>query len=62
MLASLPLHQVNGLSNLLKTNLEKGIQGDDTDLVKRRNAFGSNIYPRKKGRTFWVNFITILIF
>ncbi|XP_059459519.1 calcium-transporting ATPase 10, plasma membrane-type-like [Corylus avellana] len=45
---------VKGLSNLLKTNLEKGIQGDDTDLVKRRNAFGSNVYPRKKGRTFWM--------
>jgi Ca2+-transporting ATPase len=47
---------------LLKTNLEKGIQGDDTDLVKRRNAFGSNVYPRKKGRTFWVNFFANLVF
>ncbi|XWS28168.1 hypothetical protein CRYUN_Cryun25bG0042600 [Craigia yunnanensis] len=44
---------VNGLSELLKTNLEKGIQGDDPDLLKRRNAFGSNTYPRKKGRSFW---------
>ncbi|XP_007014495.2 PREDICTED: calcium-transporting ATPase 10, plasma membrane-type [Theobroma cacao] len=43
----------NGLSELLKTNLEKGIHGDDTDLLKRRNAFGSNTYPRKKGRSFW---------
>ncbi|OMO53213.1 Cation-transporting P-type ATPase [Corchorus capsularis] len=44
---------INGLSELLKTNLEKGIQGDDSDLLKRRNAFGSNTYPRKKGRSFW---------
>ncbi|KAI4344481.1 hypothetical protein L6164_011702 [Bauhinia variegata] len=43
---------VKGLSDLLKTNLEKGIYGDDADLVKRRNAFSSNTYPRKKGRSF----------
>ncbi|KAK7411963.1 hypothetical protein VNO78_03408 [Psophocarpus tetragonolobus] len=43
---------VVGLSNLLKTNLDKGIHGDDADLLKRRNAFGSNNYPRKKGRSF----------
>ncbi|XP_027353594.1 calcium-transporting ATPase 8, plasma membrane-type-like [Abrus precatorius] len=43
---------VAGISNLLKTNLEKGIHGDDADLLKRRNAFGSNNYPRKKGRSF----------
>ncbi|KAA3471608.1 calcium-transporting ATPase 10, plasma membrane-type-like isoform X2 [Gossypium australe] len=44
---------VNGLAESLKTNLEKGIPGDDSDLLKRRNAFGSNTYPRKKGRSFW---------
>ncbi|XP_045789046.1 calcium-transporting ATPase 8, plasma membrane-type-like isoform X4 [Trifolium pratense] len=43
---------VAGVSNLLKTDLEKGINGDDADLLKRRNAFGSNNYPRKKGRSF----------
>ncbi|KAK7388158.1 hypothetical protein VNO78_22965 [Psophocarpus tetragonolobus] len=43
---------VVGLANLLKTNLEKGIQVDDADLVNRRNAFGSNNYPRKGGRSF----------
>ncbi|KAF8389408.1 hypothetical protein HHK36_026103 [Tetracentron sinense] len=47
-------HQVKGLSDSLKTNLEKGIGGDDADLLKRRNAFGSNTYPRKKGRSFWM--------
>ncbi|XP_056166527.1 calcium-transporting ATPase 10, plasma membrane-type-like isoform X1 [Syzygium oleosum] len=45
---------VKELSNLLKTNLEKGIGGDDADLHARRNAFGSNTYPRKKGRSFWM--------
>ncbi|KAL5554547.1 hypothetical protein UlMin_041948 [Ulmus minor] len=44
---------VKGLSAMLKTNVEKGINGDETDLYKRRNAFGSNTYPRKKGRSFW---------
>ncbi|KAF7806692.1 calcium-transporting ATPase 8, plasma membrane-type-like [Senna tora] len=43
---------VRGLADSLKTNLEKGIGGDDADLIKRRNAFGSNNYPRKKGRSF----------
>ena len=46
--------RVAGILNLLKTNLEKGIHGDDADLLKRRNAFGSNDYPRKKGRSFWM--------
>ncbi|GKV26720.1 hypothetical protein SLEP1_g35968 [Rubroshorea leprosula] len=44
---------VKGLSGLLRTNLETGINGDDTDLLKRRDAFGSNTYPQKKGRSFW---------
>ncbi|KAK8615193.1 hypothetical protein V6N13_068974 [Hibiscus sabdariffa] len=43
---------VNGLSELLKTNLEKGVPGYYTDLLKRRKAFGSNTYPRKK-ESFW---------
>ncbi|XP_054806665.1 calcium-transporting ATPase 8, plasma membrane-type-like isoform X2 [Prosopis cineraria] len=43
-----------GLSELLKSSTEKGINGDDADLIKRRNAFGSNNYPRKKGRSFWM--------
>ncbi|GAB4838302.1 Calcium-transporting ATPase 10, plasma membrane-type [Ancistrocladus abbreviatus] len=44
---------VPGLSEKLKTNIEKGIPGDDEDILKRKNAFGSNTYPRKKGRSFW---------
>uniref|UniRef100_A0A0A0K7J1 Calcium-transporting ATPase n=1 Tax=Cucumis sativus TaxID=3659 RepID=A0A0A0K7J1_CUCSA len=52
-LSSLQQHGgVKGLSNLLKTSTEKGISGDETDLLNRRNAFGSNTYPRKKGRSF----------
>jgi len=39
---------------MLKTDTEKGISGDDSDLMARKNAFGSNTYPRKKGRSFWV--------
>ncbi|XP_039050344.1 calcium-transporting ATPase 9, plasma membrane-type-like [Hibiscus syriacus] len=44
---------VKGLSDMLRTNLETGINGDDIDLSKRKNAFGSNTYPQKKGRSFW---------
>ncbi|KAL5549596.1 hypothetical protein UlMin_004827 [Ulmus minor] len=45
---------VKGIGDLLKTNLDKGVSGDDDDLLKRRNAFGSNTYPKKKGRSFWM--------
>ncbi|XP_039154923.1 calcium-transporting ATPase 10, plasma membrane-type-like [Eucalyptus grandis] len=45
---------VKGLAELLKTNLEKGIHGDDADSLARKNTYGSNTYPRKKGRTFWM--------
>ncbi|XP_027343471.1 calcium-transporting ATPase 9, plasma membrane-type-like [Abrus precatorius] len=44
---------VKGLSDLLKSNPDKGISGDDVDLLKRKNAFGTNTYPRKKGKSFW---------
>ncbi|XP_047179921.1 calcium-transporting ATPase 9, plasma membrane-type isoform X4 [Vigna umbellata] len=44
---------IGGLSNLIKSNPDKGISGDDADLLKRKNAFGTNTYPRKKGRSFW---------
>lgn len=50
------LHQlggVNGLAEKLKSNLDKGIPGTDEDALQRKNAFGSNTYPRKKGRSFW---------
>ncbi|KAI5409866.1 hypothetical protein KIW84_055356 [Lathyrus oleraceus] len=43
---------VAGVSNLLKNDLEKGVDGDDVDLLRWRNAFASNNYPRKKGRSF----------
>ena len=56
------LHQVKGISQLLKTNLEKGITEDETDLIKRKNSFGSNTYPRKKGRSFLVYYITRVCF
>lgn len=44
---------LKGVAEKLKTSLEKGIHGDETDLLKRKNIFGSNTYPRKKGRSFW---------
>ncbi|CAN6807000.1 unnamed protein product [Brassica oleracea] len=41
---------VEGLSTLLKTDLERGI---DDEIQQRKQAFGSNTYPSKKGHTFW---------
>lgn len=40
---------------MIRTDPETGISGDDQEFVQRRNAFGSNTYPVKKGRSFWVN-------
>ncbi|OVA07520.1 Cation-transporting P-type ATPase [Macleaya cordata] len=45
---------VNEIAELLKTNLDKGISGDDVDILSRKNTFGSNTYPRKKPRSFWM--------
>ncbi|KAI9073067.1 hypothetical protein K1719_044987 [Acacia pycnantha] len=44
---------VKGLSNLLKSSPEKGIIDSNDDLSRRRNAFGTNTYPRKKGKSFF---------
>ncbi|KAJ4792077.1 Calcium-transporting ATPase [Rhynchospora pubera] len=45
---------IKGLESMLKTDIEKGISGDESDLSNRRTTFGSNTYPRKKGRSFLV--------
>ncbi|KAK4483758.1 hypothetical protein RD792_010960 [Penstemon davidsonii] len=45
--------RVKGVAEKLKSNPEKGVPGDETDLIDRKKAFGSNTYPRKKGRSFW---------
>ncbi|CAH9110339.1 unnamed protein product [Cuscuta europaea] len=44
---------VSGVAKKLKTDPEKGILGNEVDLLKRSSEFGSNTYPQKKGRSFW---------
>ncbi|KAK9055270.1 hypothetical protein SSX86_026352 [Deinandra increscens subsp. villosa] len=44
---------VKGLAEKLKTNPDKGINEDDSNILDRKNVFGSNTYPQKKGRNFW---------
>ncbi|VAI74221.1 unnamed protein product [Triticum turgidum subsp. durum] len=39
---------VKGLSDLLKSNLEMGINPTEDELLQRRDVFGANTYPRKK--------------
>ncbi|KAG1331943.1 Calcium-transporting ATPase 5, plasma membrane-type [Cocos nucifera] len=46
--------RVKGLSDMLKTNIDRGISGDDSEVLHRRNIFGANTYPQKKGRNFLV--------
>ncbi|KAJ1439835.1 P-type ATPase [Sesbania bispinosa] len=43
---------VAGISNLLKTNLEKGIHGDDADLSRRRTALVPTIILERKEEMF----------
>lgn len=49
------------MAEKLKSNPEKGVDGDETDIINRKNAFGSNTYPRKKGRNFWVSNIHFFV-
>ncbi|KAJ8447578.1 hypothetical protein Cgig2_031191 [Carnegiea gigantea] len=42
---------VKGLEALLNTNLETGVSGEIDDIQKRRNVFGSNTYPTRKGKS-----------
>lgn len=56
------LHQVKGLASLLKTNTEKGISGDNSELLHRQSVFGVNNYPREKARSFWVFLATYFKF
>ncbi|KAL9160502.1 hypothetical protein ABFS82_08G204500 [Erythranthe guttata] len=39
---------VKGLAEMIKTDVETGIYGDENELSRRKNAFGSNTYPVKK--------------
>ncbi|KAL9157280.1 hypothetical protein ABFS82_09G132900 [Erythranthe guttata] len=43
---------VKGLAEMIKTDVETGIYGDENELSRRKSAFGSNTYPVKKGRSF----------
>ncbi|KAH9605010.1 hypothetical protein KSS87_003339 [Heliosperma pusillum] len=47
------LGEATGLAKKLKSNADKGIPGNDEDVLERKNVFGSNTYPRKKGRSFF---------
>ncbi|KAF0898071.1 hypothetical protein E2562_001741 [Oryza meyeriana var. granulata] len=42
---------VKGLSDLLKSNLDKGISPIGDELSQRREVFGANTYPRKKRKS-----------
>ncbi|XP_066394611.1 calcium-transporting ATPase 5, plasma membrane-type-like isoform X1 [Miscanthus floridulus] len=44
---------VKGLSDLLKSDLDRGVSPDENELVRRRDIFGANTYPRKERRSIW---------
>jgi Ca2+-transporting ATPase len=45
---------VKGLSDLLKSNLDKGASPNEDELLQRRNIYGANTYPRKKRKNILV--------
>ncbi|KAI5070304.1 hypothetical protein GOP47_0014647 [Adiantum capillus-veneris] len=45
---------VKGITHLLKTSAEKGINDDVLELEERRKGFGINDYPRQPAKSFWV--------
>lgn len=49
------IFQVKGVAEKLKSNLEQGIDEDEKEVIDRKNAFGSNTYPKKKGKNFFVS-------
>ncbi|VAI19270.1 unnamed protein product [Triticum turgidum subsp. durum] len=44
---------VSGLSDLLKSNLDRGVSSNEDELLQRRDIFGANTYPRKKRKSIW---------
>ncbi|EER99121.2 calcium-transporting ATPase 5, plasma membrane-type isoform X1 [Sorghum bicolor] len=44
---------VKGLSDLLKSDLDRGVSPDENELMQRRDIFGANTYPRKERRSIW---------
>ncbi|KAK9059539.1 hypothetical protein SSX86_020243 [Deinandra increscens subsp. villosa] len=44
---------VCGLAEKLNTNLDKGIHEDESNILDRKNVFGTNTYPWKKRLGFW---------
>ncbi|XP_015696709.1 calcium-transporting ATPase 5, plasma membrane-type-like isoform X2 [Oryza brachyantha] len=44
---------VGGLSDLLKSDVDRGINPNEDDVMLRREIFGANTYPRKKRRSIW---------
>ena len=46
--------QVSGLSDLLKSNLDRGVSSNEDELLQRRDIFGANTYPRRKRKSIWV--------
>ncbi|CAH2070173.1 unnamed protein product [Thlaspi arvense] len=46
-------HGVEGLSTRLGTDLERGIDRRDDEILQRTEAFGSNACPFKKDKRFW---------
>ncbi|KAG7582787.1 Cation-transporting P-type ATPase N-terminal [Arabidopsis suecica] len=45
---------VKGVAEKLKSNMEQGINEDEKEVIDRKNAFGSNTYPKKKGKNFFM--------
>lgn len=47
------LKGVDGLTSALKTHVKNGIDGNDDDIARRHEAFGSNTYQKPPAKSFF---------
>lgn len=48
------LNGVEGVARMLETNLDKGVEDETEEIENRKQAYGSNTYPRKPRKGFFV--------
>ena len=53
--------QTRGLEGKLSTNFEEGIKDDPEEILKRKDAYGSNTYPKKKPKGILVRLLSLFI-
>lgn len=51
--------QIHGLGGKLDTNLEDGVKDKPEEIQRRKDAYGSNTYPKKKPKGLLVRIVVL---